>query len=212
MLRAFPILALTWALHAEPKELAQYPDRVALGTRTLAAEFMIHSISTPKGVYVAEKYLVVDAALFGEGRLLTSAAHFKLRINGARQPIFPQTPEWVAVSIKDPAWANGTPQLTMGAGVGNAGVTLGGPPRVERFPGDPTARRPQPAGTPAKVESVPTASMEEQIQLASMPEGERRLPSGGLLYFAYKGKVKSLKSVELLYEGPAGEAGLRLTQ
>ena len=203
-------VSLTLTLCAETRELAQYPASVSMQSGKLAAEFLGHSIPVPQGTFIAENYLVMDAALFGEGVRQLSASQFKLRLNGKKDLIFPQTPAWVSATIKDPSWAGGRPQITMGGGVGNTGVVLGGPRSVERFPGDPTAQRPQPAGTPARVETVPLATLEEQIEQASFPEGQRKLPAGGLLFFAYKGKLKSVKTLELLYESPAGRAALSL--
>jgi hypothetical protein len=201
---------MTLLLYAQPRELAQYPAHANLTTGVLAAEFLVHSIPVERGTFVAQNYLVIDAAIFGDGSRPLSASHFTLRINGKKDLTFPQSPAWVAATIKDPAWAGQKPQLTMGGGLGNAGVVLGGPPRVERFPGDPTSRRPQPPGTPTSVEATPTMTMEEQIERVSFPEGPRKLPAGGLLYFAYKGKLKSIKAMELLYDGPAGRAVLKL--
>jgi hypothetical protein len=104
--------------------------------------------------------------------------------------------------------------LTVGAGAGNAGVILGRPPIVERFPGDPTVRRPlPPVQNPpqaARVEKEPPPPVDELVQRAAMPEGERGLPAGGLLFFAYKGKTESINSVEISYDGPAGKATLKL--
>ena len=194
-------------LLAETRELVQYPAQVVMGQRTLAAEFLVHSIPASQGIFVAENYLVIDAALFGQGSTRLSASQFTLRVNGKKAVLYPQTPGVVAASIKDPAWAGQRPQTTVSGGVGNAGVTLGGPPRVERFPGDPTARRTTPSGTTPRIETVPDVSMEDQIELASFPEGDRKLPAGGALYFGYRGKIASL---ELVYEGPAGHAELKL--
>lgn len=199
------------------REPSSYPARVALGNLTLGAEYMVHSLPTPHGSLFTEDYLVVDAAIFGPRgtELKLSASHFVLRINGKKTPILPQTPAWVAASIKNPGWGSqGTRQLEAGGGIGNAGVILGRPQQVERFPGDPTVYRgPRPIPAPSqpnRVEKEPPPPIEDQIQQASMPESERKLPASGLLFFAYKGKTKSIKSVELLYEGPAGTATLKL--
>jgi hypothetical protein len=53
-------------------------------------------------------------------------------------------------------------------------------------------------------------AMAQRVQRASLPEGERNLPQAGLLFFQYRGKTKNLQSLELIYDGPAGKATLKL--
>jgi len=48
------------------------------------------------------------------------------------------------------------------------------------------------------------------VQKAAFPEGDRTVPVAGLLFFQYSGKAKSIRSVELIYNGPAGKATLEL--
>ena len=52
--------------------------------------------------------------------------------------------------------------------------------------------------------------MEQKVQKATLPEGDRALPVAGLIYFPYGGKTKGMKSLELIYDGPAGKATLML--
>jgi hypothetical protein len=201
------LLAIGMAVaSAQTRDLARYPASTSVGSATLAAEYLVHSIPVEAGAIHAEDYLVVDAAFFGDAPRQLSPSHFTLRINGKKAVVYPQTPEWVAASIRDPAWIGQRPQLTVGAGMGNAGVILGRPQPVERFPDDPTVRR-APIGTASAREQG--VSLTDQLRAVSMPEGERKLPTGGLLFFAYKGKLKSIKTLELLYEGP-GARGIVL--
>src|ERR1017187_7069936 len=53
-------------------------------------------------------------------------------------------------------------------------------------------------------------AMEQKVQKATLPEGDRALPVAGLIFFQYGGKTKGIKSLELIYEGPAGKATLTL--
>ena len=50
----------------------------------------------------------------------------------------------------------------------------------------------------------------QRAQKAALPEGDRTLPVAGLLFFQYSGKAKSIRSVDLIYNGPAGKATLEL--
>ena len=52
--------------------------------------------------------------------------------------------------------------------------------------------------------------VQDRVQSASLREGQRFLPSSGMIYFPYRGKLKSIHSLELLYDGPMGKATLKL--
>jgi hypothetical protein len=43
-----------------------------------------------------------------------------------------------------------------------------------------------------------------------LPEGDRALPAAGLIFFQYGGREKSIRSIELIYTGPAGKATVAL--
>jgi hypothetical protein len=212
MRRLLALALLASSLPAQaPRDASAFPSRVALGDATLAAEYLVHSLPTPYGSLFTENYLVVETALFSQPRTLLklSAAHFALRIDGKKTPLLPQNPAWVAATLVNPHWSS-APRITGGAGIGNAGVIFG-QPRVERFPGDPTTpRQPLPAPVPTRVEKDPPPPVEDQIRMVAFPESERELPASGLLFFAFKGKAEKIKSVELLYDGPAGKAALKL--
>jgi hypothetical protein len=51
---------------------------------------------------------------------------------------------------------------------------------------------------------------QQRVRKAALPEGDRALPQAGLIFFQYRGKVENIRSLELLYEGPAGNASLTL--
>jgi hypothetical protein len=53
-------------------------------------------------------------------------------------------------------------------------------------------------------------AMSEHVQAAALPEGDRALPVAGLIFFHYNGTDKSVHSVELIYNGPAGKATIAL--
>jgi hypothetical protein len=210
------VLGMAASAWAETREASLYPVRLAFGERTLAAEYMARSIPVPGGSLFTEDYLVIDVAMFGPkyDSLALSSSHFTLRMNGKKTPILSQTPGVVAGSLKYGDWSR--PRLEAGAGVGNAGVVLGRPVPVERFPGDPTVRRlpapPVPSQSPSApgVEREQAAPVEEQIERAALAEGVQKLPLSGLLFFPYRGKPGSVKRLELEYEGPAGRGVLKV--
>lgn len=205
----FTAITLLRAQGAPPKTQAgDYPVHVQLDSVTLAAEYLVHSIPTAKGTLVANDFLVVEAAFFGPAlsRLKMCPDHFTLRINGKGSPLMTQSAGMVADSIKYPGIR---PHLeTTGSVTGADGgtVSVGPRPPTSRFPGDGNDRQ----RTPSVTEKHDEDALEYRVQSASLPEGEHPLPRAGLLYFAYSGKTKNIRSLELLYDGPMGKARLKL--
>ena len=209
---AIPAAAQGTRTKATPQE---YQASADLRTLTLAAEDLGHSIISDAGAYFARDYVVVDLAVFPKGKqqLTLSARQFTLRVNGNKGVIGADSSGAVAASIKYEDWSQ-RGRLTGGASMGDAGVALGQPRGQPRFPGDPNSRAP----VPPKVDTNdPNASkpqevpLEEALLRASLPEGTGLTgPLSGLIYFPYKGKLSKLKSIELIYSGPYGEATIRL--
>jgi len=189
---------------APANELKGMPPRVApteyqahaqAGTLTVAAEFLGHSVPTLEGTYNAEDYVVVEAALFGgpEARTKLTAGDFSLRINGKKMAS-PSQPYGLSFSsLKDPEWE--PPSKPKGD---KPTLDAGGGKPDDSF--KPIIRMP--------IELKRT--MQQRVQRASMPEGDRALPAAGLLFFEYRGKPESIRSLELIYAGPAGKASLAL--
>ena len=193
-----------------------YPVRTSVGDHHLAADFMVRSFYGRGRSFLLKDYLAVEVALYGPrfSRLPISTSHFSLRIKGAKRALRPEAPPLVAASLRYPDWER-RPHGSIGVTLGGGGVILGEPEPVERFPGDPRASVPTPPRVPDSPQA-PGAEPEDPVQAAevaiesALPEGEQPLPVSGYLYFAFKGKAKKLRSVELLYEGPVGSATLPL--
>jgi hypothetical protein len=199
-------------------KVSEYPVHASLDNGiTLGAEYLVHAIPTSTGSQFTTDYLVVEVAFFSS-RLTPvnlSSEHFLLRVNGQRVPLMTQSAGIVAASIKYPDWTDKA-RLVGTAGVGNAQVIFGQPQPVERFPGDPNARplptrprAPEPEN-PTGEATAPPIPIEEQIERASLPTGDHVLPVSGVIFFPFRGKIKSLRSLELLYDGPAGKITLKL--
>ena len=196
-----------------PKPSAQeYPARAKLEKLSIGAEYMVHSFSSGRQMFIAKDYLVVEAALFpANGQsLLVSAGHFTLRVNGRKQALSPQAPEIVANELKYPDPNNGGlhPMAQLGP------IVLGQPRPAERFPGDPDARggpAPRtPDDSPNGLDKEPPVTAEELVVQAALPEGEHKGPTSGFLYFPYRGKISHIHSLELVFTDPAGGAILPL--
>jgi hypothetical protein len=170
-----------------------YQAHTQAGGLTLAAEFMRHSVPTPEATYSTEDFVIIEAGLFGPARLRMSIGDFSLRINGKKIALPSQPYGLLFSSLKDPEWEPPSKpkedKPTLNAGGGKPDDSF-----------KPIIRMP--------IELKRT--MQQRVQRASMPEGDRALPAAGLLYFEYRGKPESIRSLELIYSGPAGNATLAL--
>ncbi|MBI3695278.1 MAG: hypothetical protein HY238_10625 [Acidobacteria bacterium] len=210
LLLACPLFAGT-----EPKPAASdYPVHLSVEAVSLGAEYLVRSVSAHSKTFFAQDHLVVEAALYpSKGRALTvSLGQFSLRVN-KKETIPAQAPQFVAAGFKYPDWER-RPTLVGVAGVGDGTVIVGAPQPTERFPGDPTVRRPLPPPQAPKAqerdEQEPATRAEDVVVEAAFPEGEIRSAAAGYLYFPYKGKPKAIRSLELLYSGPGGPVTVRL--
>jgi hypothetical protein len=179
---------------ATPKE---YQVQGQAGDITIAAEFTGHSLPTMEGPLTNEEYVGVELALFGPAgaQLKISASDFSLRVNGKKTPTPSEPFVRIVSALRDPEWVSPEQvekksKSSIGSGGGQGQDS--GPPR------------------PPKVPVAEQRAWAQRVQRASLPEGERPLPQAGLLFFSYRGKEKSIESVELIYEGPAGKATLKL--
>ncbi|HEY1238935.1 MAG TPA: hypothetical protein VGF16_00200 [Bryobacteraceae bacterium] len=176
---------------------SDYPAQAKLGAVTLAAEFAGHGIPTPDGPLSTDSYIVVEVAVFGPPgtRLPVSFNDFSLRISGKKNATPSEPYERVGTSAKDPEWTppekpeKGGGGLLTGGGGGGGNDTSKEPPRP-----------------PAELRRA----WAQRVRKAALADGDRPLPQDGLLYFSYGGNVKNIRSLELIYAGPAGKATLKL--
>jgi hypothetical protein len=74
--------------------------------------------------------------------------------------------------------------------------------------------RTQPGGQPTAKSTVRESEQQDslyyRVDYVSVPEGERTMPFSGLLYFLYRGSTQSIQSLQLMYDGPAEKATLKL--
>jgi hypothetical protein len=179
---------------------ADYQAQAQAGQFTIAAEFTGHGIPNAQAPLNSEDYVAVEVALFGpaDGRLTITATDFSLRVSGKKATLPSQPWGLAAKNIKDPEWI--PPESAAGpkskggiTGSGGGGQEAGAPP-------------PLPPKPPVEL----LRDWQQRVRKAALPEGDRALPQAGLIFFAYRGKVEDIRSVELLYAGPAGNATLKL--
>ena len=178
---------------------SEYQAHAEAGSVTIAAEFTGHAIGTAQGTLTTEDYVAVETGFFGpEGtRTKLAADDFSLRINGKKVALPSQPYGMVLPSLKDPEWeppadTKSKGKTSMGGGGGGGG-------------------KDDPPPTPPKMPFPERRAMEQRVQKAALPEGDRALPVAGLIFFQYRGKAKDIHSMELIYAGPAGKATLKLT-
>jgi hypothetical protein len=173
---------------------SDYQFQVQAGTVTIAAEFTGHSLPTSEGPLTTEDYVGVEIALFGPtgAQLKISAADFSLRVNGKKTPLPSQQYGLIVSSLKDPEWVPPEPPAAKSKtsfGGGGQGDSTGPP-------------------APVKIPVPVQRAMAQRVQRASLPEGDRALPQAGLIFFQQR--AKNFQSIELVYDGPAGKAALKL--
>lgn len=189
--------------------------QVTAGELTLGAEYLVHSVSSGRQTFVLPKHLVVEVAVFPrKGQAVDlDAGQFSLRINGKKKDVLhPEAPAFVAASLKYSDW-EGSRGLQTDVGLGP--VTIGRPTTAGRFPGDnrepqPRTPVPVPDQNPAGLEKEASLTAEEAVVDAALPEGRATGPVSGHLYFPYRGKTKSLKSLELIFQRGEQQTILRL--
>ena len=172
---------------------AEYQTHAQTGTVTIAAEFTGHNVGTPQGTLTTDDYLVVETGFFGPAGARAKLAFddFSLRING-KKALPGQPYGMVLSSLKDPEWEPPVkPEKKSSMSTDSGGRGSEAPP-------------------PPKMTFAERRAMEQKVQKATLPEGDRALPVAGLIFFQYGGKTKGMKSLELIYEGPAGKATLTL--
>ena len=193
--KAAPIEAKGLPPRATP---ADYQAHTQAGAMTIAAEFKGHSVPTAQGPLSTEDFVVVEMGLFGapDAHMKISADDFSLRINGKKAPLPTRPFGMVLSSVKDPEWVPPDPPKS------KSKTSLGG--------GGGGGQGDDPPPAPAKIPIEVQRAMAQRVQKATLPEGDRALPVAGLIYFQYRGAAKGIRSVELVYDGPAGKTTLAL--
>jgi hypothetical protein len=198
-------------VEAKPKP-SDYPVHGDAGGVGIGAEYLVRSVGGERDMFVVDDYLVVHVAVYPpKGRPVdVSTGHFRLRINGKNKELrLAQTPGMVAASLKYSDWERRR-NLEVGGGMGDQTVILGRRRETPRFPGD---RRDAENRLPGPVTKTDQAggsdSPEERVVETALPEGPAAGPFAGHLYFAYKGKPKRIKSLELIYDTGDRQSTLR---
>ena len=183
---------------------AEYLSRGQIGKVQVGAEFDRHSVPTADSILTTEHFVAVEIGLFGApgDHLAISYGDFSLNINGKKNPL--PTEQYAAVfkNLRDPNWTS--PEEIKAkedkqSGGGGSGLTTNNT-QTDNM------NMPVIVHIPPEMEKA----MATSVTNAALPEGDRQLPIAGLLFFAYSGDAKGIKTVELVYNGPAGKATIPL--
>jgi hypothetical protein len=178
---------------------ADYQAQAQAGGMTIAAEFVGHFVPTLQGNLSTEDYVVVETGMFGppEAHIKLFLGDFSLRINGKKTALPGQPYGMVIKSLKDPDWE--PPAAAESSSKSKTNVSTGGGGGQDKDP-------PAPVHIPIEVQRA----MQQRIQKASLPEGDRTVPVAGLIFFQYSGRTQGIRSIELIYNGSAGNITLEL--
>ena len=183
------------ALGMPPRAAAtDYQAHAQAGAVTIAAEFTGHAVPMPQETLSTEDFVVVEIAFFGppETRLKLSLDDFSLRVNKKKTALSNQPFGLVFHSLKNPDLEPPSTAAKSKTNVGSGGQGDSAPAPVFHLP--PEVRH----------------AMQQHVQKAALPEGDRVPPQAGLIFFQYRGKTENIQSLELIYNGPAGKATLSL--
>lgn len=177
---------------------SDYQAQAKAGTLTIGAEFAGHFVPTPEGNLTTEDYVVVETGIFGppEAHVTLLPGDFSLRVNGKKAALPSQPYAMVIKSLKDPEWE---PPAAESSSKSKTSISSGGGNSQSKDP-------PPPVHIPIEVQRA----MQQRLQKASLPGGDRALPIAGLIFFRYSGNAQGIHSLELDYSGPAGNVTMEL--
>jgi hypothetical protein len=172
----------------------EYQVQGKVGDYTIAADFDEHSVPTPDGTFTSEEYVVVEAAIFGPAgaKIKLALEDFSLQINDRKAPLPSQAYALLFHSLSDPEWQ--PPKPKDDEKPSKTGINTGGQ----------NEEKPPPPKMPRDLRRA----MEQKVLKVAMPEGDRPTPVAGLLFFQYRGKAKTIKTMELIYKGAAGTVSI----
>ncbi len=197
----------------EPKRAAaEYPAHAKMAGAEIGAEFLGRYLPGEKASHMTGNYLVVEVGFFPALRgkpVVLSSGDFRLRLNG-KLDLVAQSPGLVAGALRNPHWESERGVIASG-GVGPAVVVMRPERRQPRFPGDPEALPAPPGREQPKIEDANAGKDAGDAAIRrALPDETVDRPAAGMLYFAWRDPIRKLKSIDLVYDGPAGRALISL--
>lgn len=173
-----------------------YQAHAQVGKITIAAEYDQHAVPDPTVNLTNDDFVVVEVALYGPPgtNLALNYEDFSLRLNG-KKALLPAKPyAMVFKALKSPEYEPPSEKM-LDTSKGKTSVNTNG---GSNTPDITDPKLPPIIHIPIEV----SREWERKVHMSSLPEGERPLPQGGLIFFEHSGKTNS---AELVYNGPAGK-------
>lgn len=206
LLLLFCIFLLFGGTETKPK-VEDYQVHTQAKNVAIGAEYTVHSFSRGEQMFIANDYLVVEVALFPpKGTAFdVQRGDFSLRIN-KKEPLDAAEPRYVVADMEHPEWKPQRDGLHAegAADLGNIGVAIN-PPQANPnpIPGSRTAGPSPPVEIP---KDNPSGVSKQQVDpsalllATALEEGQHHAPVSGFVYFPFRGNLKSIKTLELLYQ------------
>lgn len=185
-----------------------------VGAISIGATYMGRTFSAQHGeklqMHDAGNFVVVEVGVFAtkDYKDGIAASDFRLIVDGKKATLSATPGGVVANALRNRDMDPERPRLVMGAGINQAGVTMGQPRQKPQFPGDPRPGQSQPIGTAKATEG--DARDWDAAPESALVEGPLASGRAGNLFFAYPGKMSKVKSLILQYDGAAGRLDLKL--
>jgi hypothetical protein len=194
-------------------DASKYSAHGQINSVSMGAALWGHYVPVDGVSFKTDEYLVVEVALFAPPsmKLDIDASQFVLTVNGQR--LLPLAPGLATLRYVIPDMREPRPHLDSDAGVGPVTISTGRDPVQPKFPGDSNpANIPLPPRTQSSDDPLQRKPVDpvQAISNAALPEGRHGTPISGYLFYAYTGKLKRVKHVELEYNSRMGAATLSL--
>jgi len=194
----------------EPKQESEYPHACEFRDGRVAVYYLRRSLPTPLSSQFIPGTLIFEIAAYPSAgsTLAFPLQNFQLDWKKVDWPQPPVHPQYVVASLMRPEFSRSDRRYDASAGRVDPhsgefeGVTIGGPPRRNRFPGDPRSERRMPETVPVdpRVKKTPPHADSQPsriIELHALGRDPINHPSAGYVYFAYNGKLSKLHELKL---------------
>ncbi|MBZ5609231.1 MAG: hypothetical protein LAP38_13290 [Acidobacteriia bacterium] len=188
------LLALSLALAAQrpttrPKA-SDYPAHYRLSSMEIGAEFLPDGMPGGKSEFAGREYLVVEVAVFPILRtgVQVSKSQFTLHVNGSSVALRALSPGTATVAAVQP---ESSPH--------GGSVALGGPPLKSSSSSESRDSQSKMPRSPISLD--PSETSGHQPGSAAGLEGTVTRPAAGYLLFRFDGDARSIRSLDLEYDG-----------
>ena len=207
------LLAGSPAVHGqlEPRDAVEdYSRTCRFEDASIGVDYLRRSLPTPPGIQFIPGVLIFDIGVFPDRdqEITLGPGNFELSWKRADLPLVPVHSQYVIASLLRPEFSQGDRSFRVLVGQTNRrtgefeGVTIGGPPRNPRFPGDPRQDGPPLPRAPVDPRATPPPPHADELParvlaIHALSTDSVDHASGGYVYFVHKGKLSKLRQLLL---------------